>query len=213
MEKSYIFDFSKQTMFNTQNTAVLKASKVISDFFNPLTALLVFFIYYSYLNYTPKETLHKFLPIFLIMILPISGWIIYNVKTGKYSNMDVSNREQRKSLYNFIAMAMAFYLVYDFFVNRNLDVIMLFILVLLILMHISNYFIKSSMHTAFNVLTAAFFYVLNPLLGLLWFIIAVLVGITRIILKRHIPKEVLMGGALALLVSFAYLYTTIQINH
>ncbi len=193
-------------MLQTQNSIILKVSKIISDFFNPLTSLLFFFIYFSSLNYTFKEALHKFLPILLIMIIPISGWIIYNVKTGKYSNMDVSNRVQRKSLYNFIAMMMAFYLAYDFFINKNFDLVMMFILVLLILMHISNYFIKSSMHTAFNVLVAAFFYVWNPTFGFIWLGIAILVGITRIILKRHTPKEVLMGGFIAAIVSFAYLY-------
>ncbi|MCB4235292.1 hypothetical protein LDL59_09850 [Kaistella anthropi] len=84
------------------------------------------------------------------------------MKTGKYSNMDVSNRVQRKSLYFFIIAAIAGYLLYDFAVNKNADLIMVFIMVLLIVMQISNYFIKSSMHTAFNLFVAALFFQAIP---------------------------------------------------
>lgn len=197
-------------MPETQNPFIITVSKIISNFFNPLTSMLLFFFYYSLQHYTLGEAVQQFLPILLILMLPIAGWIIWNVKKGKYSNMDVSNRVQRKSLYNFIAMVFAVYLLYDYFFNKNFDLAMIFILVLLTLMQLSNYFIKSSMHTAFNVLTAALFYVLNPWLGALWLLISVVVGITRVILKRHTPKEVLMGFFLAVVVSFAYLYTN---NH
>lgn len=193
-------------MLKTQNPAVLKISKVISDFFNPLTSLLIFFIYYSIKHYTWQEAIHKFLPILLILLLPVSGWIIWNVKTGKYTNMDVSNRVQRKSLYNFIGMMFAAYLAYDYFVNRNFDLVMISILVLLIMMQLSNYFIKSSMHTAFNVFASALFFVLNPVIGIIWLLIAFVVGLTRIMLNRHSPKEVIAGFSIATVVSFIYLY-------
>lgn len=199
-------------MIETNNKVVISASKIISNFFNPLTSLVLFFIYYSRNNYTLSEALHKFLPILLILLVPISAWIIWNVKTGKYTNMDVSNRVQRKSLYNFIAMMFAIYLAYDFIVNKNFDLVMTFILILLILMQFSNYFIKSSMHTAFNVFVAALFYAVNPLLGFVWIGIAILVGGTRIILKRHTPKEVFMGFLIATIVSFLYLYTNQHIH-
>ena len=69
------------------------------------------------------------------------------------------------------------------------------------------------MHTAFNVFVAALFFSENPLLGIIWAVIAALVGITRVILGRHTAKEVITGAALAALVSFIYLYTNIQFQH
>lgn len=192
---------------------LLSISKFISNFFNPLVSLMIFFIFYSSEHYESSEALKKFLPIFLITILPVSLWIFWNVKTGKYSNMDVSNRSQRKSLYIFIEISLLVYLVYDYLMNQKLDLIMLFLLILFVIMQVSNYFIKSSMHTAFNVFVAALFFKESPLYGAIWLGIAVLVGITRIILKRHTVKEVLLGAALAFLVSFVYLYTSIQIQH
>ena len=200
---------------NTVKTpsSLINFSKIISNFFNPLTSLFIYFAYSSSLKYTFAESLKHFLPLLIIVAIPISGWIYYNVKKGNYSNMDVSNRKQRKSLYFFIAGALILYLICDYFFNENFDLIIAFLLILLLLMQLSNYFIKSSMHTAFNIFVAALFFSVNPVLGLVWLGIAILVGITRIILKRHTPKEVISGSLIAVLVSFIYLYANIQIQH
>lgn len=200
-------------MFKSQNPAVITVSKLISNFFNPLVSLIIYFVYSSYLDFSAGAAFKRFVPILLITVLPIVIWILWNVRKGNYSNLDVSNREQRKSLYFFIAGAIALYLIYDYSVNTTIDLIMLFLLILLFAMQVSNYFIKSSMHMAFNVFVAALFFYKSPLLGLIWFGIATLVGVTRIILKRHTPKEVLMGAAIAASVSFIYLYITIQTPH
>ena len=126
--------------------------------------------------------------------------------------MDVSDRKQRKSLYVFIEICLFAYLLFEYFYSNIIDLIMIFILVLLLLMQVSNFFIKSSMHTSFNVFVAALFFALNWKLGLVWLGIAILVGITRVILKRHTVQEVLMGSFIAVIVSFAYLYANIQLT-
>jgi hypothetical protein len=127
--------------------------------------------------------------------------------------MDVSNRVQRKTLYIFIAACVVAYIIFNYLKNGYIDFVMLFILILLFALQISNLFIKSSMHTAFNIFVAALFFALNTTLGFIWLGIAVLVGITRIILKRHTPKEVFMGALIAFIVSFIYLYCNIQFQH
>lgn len=190
-----------------------KISKIISDFFNPLVSLFIFFIYMSIQSYTLKDSLVYFLPILLLIMLPVIIWLVWNVKTGRYTNMDVSNRVQRKTLYIFIAVCVLTYILFNYLKNGYVDFIMLFILILLFALQISNLYIKSSMHTAFNVFVAALFFSLNWKLGILWLGIAALVGITRIILKRHTIKEVFMGAGIAFLISFIYLYYNIQFQH
>ncbi|SMP09090.1 phosphatase PAP2 family protein [Chryseobacterium profundimaris] len=190
-----------------------KISRIISDFFNPLLSLIIFFVYMSIKNYALKDSLIYFLPIVLMIILPVIIWLVWNVKTGRYTNMDVSNRNQRKSLYFFIAACVISYLVFNYFKKGYIDLVMLFILILLFAMQISNYYIKSSMHTAFNVFVAALFFAMDTGFGLIWLAVAALVGLTRIILKRHTPKEVFMGAGIATVVSFIYLYCNIQFQH
>jgi membrane-associated phospholipid phosphatase len=200
-------------MEEKQPSLLHKISKVISDFFNPLVSLFIFFVYMSVRNYTLKDSLLYFLPILLMIILPVIIWLVWNVKTGRYTNMDVSNRIQRKTLYIFIAVCVVSYLLFNYFQNGYVDFVMLFILILLFSMQISNYFIKSSMHTAFNIFVAALFFALDTTMGFVWLGISFLVGITRIILKRHTPREVFMGAGIAFVVSFIYLYCNIQFQH
>ncbi len=200
-------------MEEKQSSLLHNISKVISDFFNPLVSLILFFVYMSIRQYNFKDSIIYFLPILLMIIVPVIIWLVWNVKTGRYTNMDVSNRVQRKTLYIFIASCVISYLLFNYIRNGYIDLVMLFILVLLFALQISNLFIKSSMHTAFNVFVAALFFSLNWKMGIVWLGIAALVGITRIILKRHTVKEVFMGAGIAFLVSFIYLYCNIQFQH
>ncbi|MGZ5210853.1 MAG: phosphatase PAP2 family protein, partial [Kaistella sp.] len=85
-------------MYKTYSKPVIGISKFISNFFNPLTSLIIFFIYSSVLNYSAATAMQTFLPILLLIVSPIVIWIVWNVKNGNYSNLDVSNRDQRKSL-------------------------------------------------------------------------------------------------------------------
>ncbi|MGI9582843.1 phosphatase PAP2 family protein [Chryseobacterium sp. RRHN12] len=190
-----------------------KTSKIISDFFNPLVSLILFFVYMSIREYSLKDSMLYFIPILLMIIVPVIIWLVWNVKTGRYTNMDVSNRVQRKTLYIFIAVCVIAYLIFNYIRNGYIDLVMLFILILLFALQISNLFIKSSMHTAFNIFVAALFFSLDWKMGLVWLGIAILVGITRVILKRHTVKEVFMGAGIAFMVSFIYLYCNIQFQH
>ncbi|MBT2619733.1 phosphatase PAP2 family protein [Chryseobacterium sp. ISL-6] len=200
-------------MEEKQTSSIHKISKIISEFFNPLVSLFLFFVYKSIRDYSLKDSILYFLPILLIIILPVIIWLIWNVKTGRYTNMDVSNRVQRKTFYIFTAITVILYLLFHYIKNGTLDFLMLFILILLFALQVSNFFIKSSMHTAFNVFVASLFYSLDWKMGIVWLGIAVIVGITRVILKRHTVKEVFMGGGIAFLISFLYLYCNIHFQH
>ncbi|NIF06012.1 ABC transporter permease [Chryseobacterium sp. Tr-659] len=200
-------------MEEQQSSLLHKISKVISDFFNPLVSLVIFFVFMSIRTYSLQDSLLYFLPILLMIIIPVIIWLVWNVKTGRYTNMDVSNRVQRKTLYIFIAVCVIVYLAFNYIRNGYIDLVMLFILILLFALQVSNLFIKSSMHTAFNIFVAALFFTLDWKMGLAWLGIAILVGVTRIILKRHTVKEVFMGAGIAFMVSFIYLYCNIQFQH
>lgn len=189
---------------------IIKISKVISNFFNPLVSLIIFFIYSSSRGTDGLSASQNFIPAVVIILLPVLIWILWNVKKGHYTNMDVSDRKQRRTLYYFIGVMILAYLCFQYFYHSFTDITALFLLVLLVIMGISNFFIKSSMHTAFNLFISALFFSQDIEVGLIWLFISVLVGITRVILKRHTVKEVLMGVFLGLSVSFAYLYTQIQ---
>ncbi|WP_244140789.1 ABC transporter permease [Kaistella flava (ex Peng et al. 2021)] len=175
-----------------------------------MNSLLIYFLLYSIQNFSLKETLSHFLPILIITIIPISSWIYYNVKTKKYTDADVSDRKQRKGLYFFISGAIISYLNFVYLRYERIDFVLLFLLILLVIMQISNYFIKSSMHTALNIFVAALMFTLNPIYGLIWLGFTIAVAYSRIVLRRHSLAEVLSGAVIASIISFIYLYTHIQ---
>ena len=188
-----------------KNPIVFNFSKVISNFFNPLVSLVIYFFYYSYRNYTWEQASKKFFPILLLLIIPTALWIYRNVKNGNYTNMDVSNRKQRHSLYIFIIIATVVFLGVDFYLHKEMDWTVFMLCILLILMQVSNFFIYSSMHTSLNIYVAALFFAIVPIIGMFWFLLSIVIGVTRVILKRHTPKEVFSGAGIAIFVSLIYL--------
>lgn len=190
----------------TVHTAILKLSKFLSQIFNPLFSLLIFFIYKESKYASFSESVIKFLWLLILLILPIIMWIYGHVKSGKYTDSDVSDRKQRKSLYLFISAALSFYILINYLINKNWDSVLIYLLILIFFMQISNLMIKSSMHTALNIFVSALFFSESLVWGIVWLLISIIVGITRILLKRHTLQEVLSGATIAIIVSSFYLY-------
>lgn len=195
-------------MEKNQSALLMNLSKFISNFFNPIISLLLFLGYFSYKKLTADEILISFSLVICIVVLPITAWIAWNVKTKRYSNADVSDRKQRKTLYAFTLLTMSILLAVLLGLDGNKDftTIILFLIILLIMMQMSNFYIKSSMHTCFNLFVAGLFFPLNQTLSFIWLIVTILVGISRLILRRHSLKEVLAGSIIALYVSVSYIY-------
>lgn len=207
----------KNQFNNMQKTAsalLIKLSNILSNVLNPLFSLLIFFIYFAKEKMETTEAFKNLLWMVILVIIPIFGWIFWNVKTGRYTNMDVSDRKQRNSLYLFNVFIVSIYIAFLYFTQQNFDLILIiiFVMALMLIMHFSNFFIKSSMHTSFNVFVSALFFSLNIYFGLFWLFLTILVGISRVILKRHTVKEVIMGFIIATFISFVYLYFDIN-NH
>lgn len=200
------FWLSKSFMETNKSSFLYKISEKISNIFNPMVSLLSFFVFNCIKNLSLKQSLHNFLFILIMVIIPVIVWIFWNVKRGKYQDADVSNRKSRMTLYLFIEFSISLYIITKLLIDKEIDSFMLFVMILLCTLHISNFFIKSSMHTAFNILAAAFFFAQSSAWGVAWLGIAICVGITRIILKRHTISEVISGTLIASMVSFIYLY-------
>ncbi len=183
-----------------------KLSSFISNFFNPIFSLIFYFVLYSAYNSSLEEAFVRFAGLLLLAIVPVTGWIILNVKRGSYTNMDVSDQRQRRSLYPIITAALLLYLFVTYFQTQNVDTPVVGLLVLLLLLQASNYFVKSSMHTALNVYTSALMFEVKWYWGLIWLIVTFLVAISRLILQRHSVKEVLSGAGIATAISVLYLF-------
>lgn len=198
------------SMIKNRKTFPKKCASIISNVFNPIVSLLSFLIYDCMMHPNFSESINRFVSVFIFIIIPTIVWISWNVKQGKYKDADVSNRKQRMSLYFFIESCIFLYLLSKYLFFHRYDTPMIFVLLLLITLHISNYFIKSSMHTAFNILTAVLFFWKDANFGILWLGIAIVVSISRIILKRHTWSEIISGSIIAVIISAFYLFYNFQ---
>lgn len=194
-----------QGYYHSSSGFWIKVSKVVSNVFNPIVSLFIFYSYRCFRNHDILQAIYILILLLGSVVFPLVFWLVWNVKRGRYTDLDVSERKQRNSLYAFsmLLVAVYSYLYYTWF--DVFDKVVFFLFILMLVMHFSNFFIKSSMHTAFNVFTALLFYMENVYIGVLWGGIGVAVGVSRVILKRHSPWEVIMGWFIALLIGVIYI--------
>ena len=122
-------------------SAVVFLSKVISNLLNPLFSLLIFFVCFAYVKMTWEESFNQYFIDDWLVVIPIFSWIGWNVKKGNYTNMDVSDRKQRNSLYLFNFIVIAIYTGVLYFTKQRTDLlfIIVFLFILMLIMHISNF--------------------------------------------------------------------------
>lgn len=129
------------------------------------------------------------------LFVPISIIIYYKTKKGTYSNLDVSDRLQRKSLFLYAIplLAAVTTILYLTGQPRQLCLALLFALILVIISQVVNLYIKSSLHVSLNIYLSFLIITQNITAGLIALLLTGIIGWSRIKLERHTPKEVFWG--------------------
>ncbi len=134
------------------------------------------------------------------VFIPLGVLLYLKSKNGTYTNFDVSDRIQRKSLFFYIVplLIIVTFVLFITGQNSNLCISVLLATVLVIVSQIVNLFIKSSLHVSLNIYLSFMLMMLNFNAGVALLLFTVLLGWSRIILRRHTLKEVLYGGCIGL---------------
>ena len=134
------------------------------------------------------------------VVIPVSILTYRKVRRGEYSNFDISNRRQRAGFYPYVIglMASATGLLVATNQPQSFTYGMGVALLLLIVSYGVNFFIKASMHTSLSFFLAWAGSLVNLHLGITIGVLAVLVAISRLILKRHTLPEVIVGALIGL---------------
>jgi membrane-associated phospholipid phosphatase len=132
--------------------------------------------------------------------LPVSWHNYRQVRRGRYSNFDVSDRRQRAGFYPVLIGLMAavtgLLVVTD--QPRPFWYGAVCMLGLLIGSYAANRFLKVSLHASLSFFLAGAMYLLSPPLGIGMAVLAVLVAASRLILNRHTLAEILVGVLMGL---------------
>jgi hypothetical protein len=102
-----------------------------------------------------------------MIIVPVVIWLVWNVNRKIYQYGCFQPGSEKPYIY-LLQPVLLFILFFNYIRNGYIDLVLLFILILLFALQISNFFIKSSMHTAFNIFVAALFFTLDWKIGLVW---------------------------------------------
>jgi hypothetical protein len=142
------------------------------------------------------------------ILLPLGLKTYVGFKKGKYTNMDVSNRDQRKKWYWWANILMLSMSVILFAAHQGFDICLSFLLAWL-LMAVSqgiNQYLKTSLHVAFHTYLSFLVLSINVSAGIVALCFAPIMGWSRVTLGRHTIPEVVSGGLLGMLAGGVYYF-------
>jgi membrane-associated phospholipid phosphatase len=172
-----------------------KIATFISIVGHPLLTIPLFILIVLFGN----EDSSRAAPISFLIIgcvfIPVTIRLYIKSRNGSYTNFDVSDKIQRRSLYLFVVPLLLIVTIILFATNqsRNLCLGVLFALLLLILSQAINYFVKSSLHVSLNIYLTALIFTVNFKAGVAALLFTALISWSRVKLGRHSVKEVLFG--------------------
>lgn len=145
------------------------------------------------------------LPILLALLLstlvPTAILLLSGVRSGRWSDADVSVRKERQRFFPWavpfsLAGLMAMYFIHapNYIIRGGIITLALFLLCWII-----NCFLKLSLHALFAFYCATILSRIGPVWGGIAFMLALLVAWSRLFLRRHTPVELTVGIALGVL--------------
>lgn len=186
-----------------------KIAGIVSVIGNPLYTIPFFVLIVMF----GKEDFSKAVLISFMIVgcifIPVILWMYIKSKNGTYSNFDVSDKDERKSLYWFAIPFISIITVLMFLTNqpKNISMSMLFALILVVTSQITNFFIKSSLHVSLNIFLSALIFTVDYKIGIAVLLFTGVLIWSRLILKRHTVSEVITGFIIGLIVSLIMLKT------
>jgi hypothetical protein len=134
------------------------------------------------------------------VILPIALLLFHGVRSGRWSDVDVSVHAERVRFYlraipiSAVAVIALWLLQVPAFALRG-AMVTFFLLVAAALI---NFRIKLSLHALFGFYSAIILFMVDPVVGMIAFAVALLVFWSRLYLRRHDFLEMLVGASLGL---------------
>lgn len=136
-----------------------------------------------------------------VVIIPATLFILWNVRTGRFSDRDVSNAKERRLLYAIGLICVFVYMVLCFIFNAPWIVFTIMwglMLSSIVAGIINRFFTKVSIHTIAAVGSATIMFLVAPVIGLIVGLIALGLSWSRIQLGHHSLQQVILGWIVAI---------------
>lgn len=194
---------------NDNQTIKTSVARMISIIGHPMLTAPLFVLIVLFTGNDLKSA--SFLTLLIIggVFIPIVTWMFLKSKNGSYTNFDVSDQKQRRSLFRFAIPIMVVVTTVLFITHqsRNTCLSLLFATILVVVSQVVNYFfIKSSLHVSLTLYLAFLSLAIAPILGYALMVLSILIGWSRVELKRHTISEVVVGAVIGVGIGGALFY-------
>jgi len=185
-----------------------RIARLISVVGHPLLTIPFYVIVILFSNEDFKKAIFLSSLIIGCIFIPLILRLYRKTSNGTYTNFDVSDRKQRKSVFVFIIpiLCIVTFIIYKTGQSANLFLSVLMATILILISQLVNLRVKSSMHVSLNIYLSFLVMTVNYEFGILLFLFTGFIGWSRIALGRHTLKEVMVGGVIGLAVGFAMIH-------
>ncbi len=175
----------------------MQFARYVSIIFSPLTISLPAIFLVALFHQEPSSIFFAAIVVLFLSIGPML-YILIGVSLGKFSDIDVSIRSQRLGpfLFGITSSLIGFFILQLNNAPKNLETILLTASVLGFILMIITFWWKISMHASAISGTVTFLAVLYGKIVLPAFLLVLLVGWSRVVLKRHTAAQVTAGTIL-----------------
>jgi len=181
----------------------VQVARYISIIFSPITVSLPAIFLVALYHQEPNSLFFAAIAVLFLSIGPML-YILVGVSLGKFSDIDVSIRSQRLGpfLFGITSSLIGFFILQFNNAPKNLETVLLTASTIGFILMIITFWWKISMHASSLSGTITFLAVLYGSIVLPAFLLVILIGWSRVVLKRHTVAQVTAGtlltGALTL---------------
>jgi membrane-associated phospholipid phosphatase len=182
----------------SEQTILYKAAQIVSVIGHPFVLLPLTVVIAALHNASPARAFTTGAITVLATVFPLLFIIRRQVKAGKWSDHDVSERSERGNFYTILIAVVALACVIFWFLDFPLALLlgMIISLFLLVAAMIINRRSKISLHLIFASYCAVSLTAVGFWTGACFILLAVAVAFSRVILRRHTTAQVVSGALL-----------------
>jgi membrane-associated phospholipid phosphatase len=182
----------------------VRFARYISNILAPVVISLPLVVLVAFYRARDLATalLYALITLFFLSLAP-AMYVLIGVRQGKISDLEISNRSERAGPFLFGIMSTIIGLFILLFTNapKNLETLLFITGISGIIMTLTTLWWKISVHAsslagAATILTALYGMVMLPV-----YLLVVLVGWSRVVLRRHTVAQVVVGSLLSILLT------------
>lgn len=184
----------------------VRVAHLVSIILSPVTISLPFITLVALYPHESNALLSAVLTIFFLSFGP-TIYIVAGVRSGKFTDVDVSVRSQRTGpfLFSIVSSLLGFFVLAYIHGSKNLENVLLITVISGIILMIITFWWKISMHASSLSGAITMLSILYGKFILPAFLLVLLVSWSRVVLRRHTIAQVAAGSLMSIVLSWLLL--------